>query len=200
MDCMSSIRKAISNIFLPMIILMFILSLYYGWKANGVITGQLLSKQIFSIFEDYVTMTKFQKYSFLQYQIFLYGLLSLGLSLFLIVLTSLKRKELTSQASVLTLFIIIVLFAFLLKYVETKSAGYNLKIKDHKEKIVNYSSKKIERMHNSQRMLKNNVKYYYDLHKELIKTAQDITRLLMNWTILLLTGLGIIIARIAKLI
>ena len=189
------LAKIATHVILPIAMFFLILSVYCGWKANGVLAGQLLARKTFDVIVDPITLMKIGKYGYFQFYLFIVAIASVGLCFILKVLTFFSKEE-VKKVLCLTIFVLVVPGLILGFCLYSKCQEYNRAID---QKII---EAKKEKSPSAQLKIspRKEARLSDTLLKELIDTSRDITKLLLNWAILLLTGLGYLMVRTSKLI
>jgi len=194
-DWLTISTKITSYIIVPITMCLLILSLYCGWKANGVLTGQLLTKKALEVIVDPVILLKFNKYGFFQFSYFVIAIGSLGLCFIFRLLSLITKDGIKRPAPWLTILAICLICLVVTYFLRDKCQEYNKGI----SQVIIKQKEKTSSSQASTSTQKDK-KLSDTLLKELINASRDITKLLMNWAILLLTGLGYVIIRIMKFI
>lgn len=185
-----------TNLIIPCSIILLIFSLFCGWKANCVLTGQILTRKTLYIITDSITLMKFNFFGYLQFRLFFIAIILIGICFFIKLLISLFRKDQFSKKFWFMIFVVVILGIF-------GGKDFYSNIKEYKERVKNEKSmiaKKGIKSDQIKALSQEDKKSTDTLLKEMICAARDIVKLLMNWTILLLTGLGYIVMRMMKLI
>lgn len=176
---------------------LLILSLYYGWKTNGVLVGQLLSKKSLDVILDPLTLNKLNQYAYFQFHFFILAIISLGLIFVYKSVSLFSAVETKNWVFYLTIGIIVIIgVAVTCNYIRINKNYEDLK---NRNEITMKKQKKDSDIQDINKQKEDKV-LSENLLKEMIHATRDITKLLINWAILLLTGLGYIVIRIMKFI
>jgi hypothetical protein len=163
------------------------ISLYCGWRANGVITGQLMAKKTLDVICDPVFQVKISKWCYLQFQFFFGAILVFGLMFVCKLFSSFRMEEIKSKGFLITVFFITIILGVLASQFGSSYYRYNQTLKTV-----------IEKQKKNKISVPGQQQFSETFLKELVTALRDVTKLLINWAVLLLTGLGYIIFRIMK--
>ncbi|MEW6665169.1 MAG: hypothetical protein AB1512_08115 [Thermodesulfobacteriota bacterium] len=197
----SSVRsiKASSYALLSITMMCLVFSVYCGWNAHSVISGQLLSKKTLEVMIDPTVTLKLMRYAYFQYAYFMVALVSIGFC-FILNLISLFRKSDFSQPLFACVFVVIVLATvWLVIFLVNRHHEYTETCKNVDITEVKSEPKSKETVEGTQPS-RTRPKYGETLLKEMISATKDMVTLLINWAILLLTGLGYVMFRMMKFI
>ena len=191
-----TITNITTNLIIPCSFILLIFSLFCGWKANCILTGQILTRKTLYIITDSITLMKFNLFGYLQFRLFFIAIILIGICFFIKLLISLFRKDQFSK-KFWFMIVVVAIFGIL------GGIDFYCNIKVYRGKVETEKSmieKKGIKPDQIKALSQEDKKSTDTILQEMICAARDIVKLLMNWTILLLTGLGYIVMRMMKLI
>lgn len=191
-----TITNITTNLIIPCSFILLIFSLFCGWKANCILTGQILTRKTLYIITDSITLMKFNLFGYLQFRLFFIAIILIGICFFIKLLISLFRKDQFSK-KFWFMIVVVAIFGIL------GGVDFYCNIKVYRGKVETEKSmieKKGIKPDQIKALSQEDKKSTDTILQEMICAARDIVKLLMNWTILLLTGLGYIVMRMMKLI
>lgn len=203
------ISKFTTSIVIPLGMFMLLASIYFGYKILIKFSGKIFSEKKLDPIIDPILQVDIQIYAYFQYEFFYWAVFLILMCFVLMSVMTICKAEIFRRTVFAFYFLFILIFVMTLPvkfYTNYTELGKS--IKGFKEQITKrqdssentgeneiYNDKVLKELINT---TKENTEV--QVHRELINTTRKMTELLFNWAVLLLTGLGYLVARNLKLL